>query len=76
MATAPIGPLAWEPPYAAGAALKRKMTKGGGTWICASYLPTCLPFADVAEEEVEERQHLWPGGHLGITSSECQVVLF
>ena len=23
MATAPIGPLAWEPPYAAGAALKR-----------------------------------------------------
>ena len=24
MATAPIGPLAWEPPYAAGAALKSK----------------------------------------------------
>ena len=26
-ATAPIGPLAWEPPYAAGAALKRKKKK-------------------------------------------------
>ena len=24
VATAPIGPLAWEPPYAAGAALKSK----------------------------------------------------
>ena len=26
-ATAPIGPLAWEPPYAAGAALKRPKKK-------------------------------------------------
>ena len=26
-AVAPIRPLAWEPPYAAGAALKRKRTK-------------------------------------------------
>ena len=26
-AVAPIGPLAWEPPYAAGAALKRQKTK-------------------------------------------------
>ena len=26
-AVAPIGPLAWEPPYAAGAALKDKKTK-------------------------------------------------
>ena len=26
-ATAPIRPLAWEPPYAAGAALKRQKTK-------------------------------------------------
>ena len=26
-ATAPIQPLAWEPPYAAGAALKDKKTK-------------------------------------------------
>ena len=25
-AVAPIAPLAWEPPYAAGAALKRQMT--------------------------------------------------
>ena len=24
MATAPIGPLAWEPPYAMGVALKRQ----------------------------------------------------
>ena len=27
VATAPIGPLAWEPPYAAGAALKQKKKK-------------------------------------------------
>ena len=27
-ATAPIRPLAWEPPYAVGAALKRKKKKG------------------------------------------------
>ena len=26
VATAPIGPLAWEPPYAVGAALKNKQT--------------------------------------------------
>ena len=26
-ATAPIGPLAWEPPYAAGVALKRQKKK-------------------------------------------------
>jgi len=26
-ATAPIGPLAWEPPYASGAALKRQKDK-------------------------------------------------
>ena len=26
-ATAPIGPLAWEPPYATGAALKRQKRK-------------------------------------------------
>ena len=26
-ATVPIGPLAWEPPYAMGAALKRQTTK-------------------------------------------------
>ena len=26
-ATAPIGPLAWEPPYAVGAALKGQKTK-------------------------------------------------
>ena len=27
--TAPIGPLAWEPPYAMGAALKRQKKKKG-----------------------------------------------
>ena len=26
-ATTPFGPLAWEPPYAAGAALKKKKKK-------------------------------------------------
>ena len=29
VATAPIGPLAWEPPYAAGTALKRQKKKSG-----------------------------------------------
>ena len=29
-ATAPIGPLAWEPPYAMGVALKRQKKKKGG----------------------------------------------
>ena len=29
-ATAPIRPLAWEPPYAVGVALKSKKRKGGG----------------------------------------------
>ena len=29
-ATAPIQPLAWEPPYAMGVALKSKKKKGGG----------------------------------------------
>ena len=37
-AVALIGPLAWEPPYAAGAALKRKKRKscvtGNGDDIC------------------------------------------
>ena len=28
-ATAPIGPLAWEPPYAVGAALKKKKADPG-----------------------------------------------
>ena len=38
-ATAPIGPLAWEPPYAAGAALekKKKLKKTSGR---ASYVGT------------------------------------
>ena len=30
-ATTPIGPLAWELPYATGAALKQSKKKGGGT---------------------------------------------
>ena len=36
-AVAPIRPLAWEPPYAEGAALKRffrKRMKAGGKWVC------------------------------------------
>ena len=39
MATAPIGPLAWEPPYAVGAALekaKRPKKKGGGGSCCST----------------------------------------
>ena len=28
VATAPVGPLAWEPPYATGAALKSQKKKG------------------------------------------------
>ena len=30
VATAPIGPLAWEPPYVSGVALKRQKTKKRG----------------------------------------------
>ena len=32
-ATAPIKPLAWEPQYAAGAALKRPKKKKNSMWI-------------------------------------------
>jgi len=38
-ATAPIGSLAWEPPYAAGAALKRQKTKGKKKKERKSYYP-------------------------------------
>ena len=41
VATAPIGPLAWEPPYVAGVALKskkKKKKKKGGGQICESCL--------------------------------------
>ena len=41
MATAPIGSLAWEPPYAAGAALektKKKKKKKKGVFIMAQWL--------------------------------------
>ena len=31
VATSPIGPLAWEPPYAAGVALKRQKAKNKQT---------------------------------------------
>ena len=33
-AKAPIQPLAWEPPYAVGAALKSQKEKGGNVYIC------------------------------------------
>ena len=32
VSTAPIRPLAWEPPYAAGAALKRQKTNKSISW--------------------------------------------
>ena len=35
VATALIGPLAWEPPYVVGAALKRQTKKGGGQSLVA-----------------------------------------
>ena len=38
--TAPIRPLAWEPPYAAGAALKRQKTK---QTAFNHFLPSALP---------------------------------
>ena len=41
--TAPIGPLAWEPPYAMGAALKRKKKKFNyvckGPFSKSGYIP-------------------------------------
>ena len=40
-ATAPIGPLAWEPPYATGAALKRQPPqKKRGMWFIEVYFYT------------------------------------
>ena len=32
VAIAPIGPLAWEPPYAVGVALEKTKKKVGGAW--------------------------------------------
>ena len=40
VATAPIGPLAWEPPYASGAALKRQKKGGGRVSKPQSFLMT------------------------------------
>jgi len=42
MATAPIRPLAWEPPYAAGAALEKAKKKSENflnneTWVLAFF---------------------------------------
>ena len=47
-ATAPIQPLAWEPPYAAGSALKKKKKKkpkeeGPGHYAESSLVPKSLP---------------------------------
>ena len=41
VATAPISPLAWEPPYAAGVALKRKKKKKKESCVCVT---SCLVF--------------------------------
>ena len=38
VAVAPIGPLSWEPPYAAGAALKEKTKKQNKNEMCQSKL--------------------------------------
>ena len=38
-ASAPIGPLAWEPPYASGSALKRKGKKKKKIKTVASWVP-------------------------------------
>ena len=38
-AVALIGPLAWEPPYAAGAALKRQKTKKKKNCLCWFQIP-------------------------------------
>ena len=35
VAVAPIGPLAWEPPYAAGGALKKRKDREFLPWLCA-----------------------------------------
>ena len=50
-AVAPMGPLAWEPPNAVGAALKKKKKKKkkafyGGRWF-QTYGDHCLPYAEV-----------------------------
>ena len=42
-ATDPIGPLAWEPPYAVGAALNKPKKKKKKNY---QYIPAVLPFAE------------------------------
>ena len=61
VAAAPNGPLAWEPPYAKGAALKRQKKNGGGDSLTFSshdlhflhflcQLKAMLPFRKIALE--------------------------
>ena len=38
-AAAPIRPLAWDPPYAVGVALKRKKTPQISSVLCLQYTP-------------------------------------
>ena len=66
-AAAPIRPLAWEPPFAAGVALKPKKGKKkillGATWICVRTNPACL--SDVEHLQVKQNPKCisWePGG--------------
>ena len=51
-ATAPTGPLAWEPPCASGAALKRQEKKSHGGWRCE----TGLAGEEEEEEEGQEQR--------------------
>ena len=50
-AVTPIRPLAWEPPYAAGAALKSKKKKKKKSWFC--YFCDLRP---EKEKETEEKK--------------------
>ena len=48
-ATAPIRPLVWEPPYAAGAALEMAKKKKGLRWLVIS----CHEFYHVLENQLD-----------------------
>lgn len=43
-AIAPVGTLAWEPPYAVGAALKSKKKKSILKWMFIKRMAKCLGF--------------------------------
>ena len=68
-ASAPIQPLAWEPPFTAGAALKRQKTKNNNKWKRTRSAPLLLkPCEDTGRRQPSMNQEL------GLTRHRiCQI---